>query len=886
MQRPLPSNTLRQTGGRHVRPAAGFCFSALMLGCTPYGSELADTLVGPDDGDDEAEGELEAVYEPLTDGDREQPVETHAEDPRCFADAHLERAWEIAEPNAEPETGMMGVQRDEKFLALPLQRTKFDTVVTGTVAETEVTQVFANPFDTPIEAVYVFPLHERAAVDDYHLTIGDRTIRGQMKTRKDARDTYEQAKQDGRAAGLLEQERPNVFTQSVANIPPGAVIEVSIHVVTPLDQENGRYSLVLPTVVGPRFIPGASVGHQGTGVADDTTQVPDASRITPPMMPEGYTACADLDVTVAIESGLRPRGLRSQYHDVDIRREGDVAFIELDRKAGPVLANRDFMLSWDLGGNQPQAAIVAQPSKDGGGYFTLTVQPPRAVPDEQAMPRELVFVVDTSGSMEGLPLDTAKQLMRHALGDMRPDDMFNVLRFDETASGLSSTMLPATSGNIEKGLAYVDAMNGMNGTNMLDGIHAALDLPREPGRMRMVLFLTDGYIGNEAEIFKLLERDISDARLFSMGVGSSVNRYLLDGMARVGRGTVTYVGSDGSMASMIERFYERIETPVLTDIEIDWQGAQVAEVLPGRIPDLFAGQPLTVFGRYEGQPSGEIIVRGQLDGKQVELPVAFDIATADGAVGVSSIWARNKVDELLGYPMLTTPNEVGSDTEKAVVELALQYRIMTDFTSFVAVDEQRIVAPNGEIRTVVQPLPIPMGTTYGGLTGEEIGESYGVGGLGLTGTGRGGGGSGSGTIGLGNTGLIGKGGGGSGYGTGSGAGFGGRGARVPTIRQAKPTVTGALEQDIIRRIVRAHINEVRSCYNDALTKDPNLAGNVTIEMTIGADGKLSASVVSANTTNDAALAQCIAKAAKKWTFPKPPGGGTVAVIYPFILSPG
>jgi Ca-activated chloride channel family protein len=873
MQRPLPSTTPRPTGGRSIFAAAGFCFSTLMLGCTPYGSELSDTLVGPDEeGEPGSDGELEAVYEPLTDDDREQPVESHAGDPRCFADAHLERAWEIADPSAEPETGMMGVQQGDKFLALPLQRTKFDTVVIGTVAETEVVQVFANPFDTPIEAVYVFPLHERAAVDDYHLTIGDRTIRGQMKTREDARDTYEQAKQDGRAAGLLEQERPNVFTQSVANIPPGAVIEVSMHVVAPLEQEHGRYSLVLPTVVGPRFIPGAS-------------QVPDASRITPPMMPEGYTACADLDVTVAIESGLRPRGLRSQYHDVDIHREADVAFVELDLEAGPVLANRDFVLSWELGSNQPQAAIVAQPSPDGaGGYFTLTVQPPRVVPDEQAMPRELVFVLDTSGSMNGLPLDTSKQLMRHALADLRPDDMFNVLRFDELASGLSSTMLPATPGNIEKGIAYVDQLSGGGGTHMLAGIEAALELPRERDRMRMVLFLTDGFIGNEAEIFALLERDIADARLFSLGVGSSVNRYLLDGMARVGRGTVTYAGNEQSMESVVERFYERIETPVLTDIEIDWQGASVAEVLPGRIPDLFAGQPLTVFGRYEGQPRGEIIVRGEVNGKQVELPVTFDIATADDVAGVSSIWARNKVDELLGYPMLTTPYEVGSATREAVVELALQYRIMTDYTSFVAVDEQRIVAPNGEIRTVVQPLPIPAGTTH-----ENFGEAYGVGGLGLVGTGRGGGGTSSGTIGLGNTGLIGKGGGGgtgSGYGTGSGGGFGGRGARVPMVRQASPTVTGSLDRDIIRRIVRAHINEVRSCYNDALSKDPNIAGHISIQMTIEANGKLSTAVVGANTTKDDALAQCIAKAAKKWTFPKPADGGTVTVIYPFQLSPG
>lgn len=851
MQRATTSQNSRPTGGRHMRPAAGFCFSALMLGCTPYGGTSEDTLASPDDGDGESEGELEAIYDPLVDDDREEPVETHPDDPRCFADAHLDTAWEIQDPNAEPDTGMMGIEKGGKVLALPLQKTKFDTVVVGTVAETEVVQVFANPFDEPIEAVYMFPLHERAAVDDYHLTIGDRTIRGQMKTRKDARDTYEQAKQDGRAAGLLEQQRPNIFTQSVANIPPGAVIEVSMHVVAPLEQEDGRYSLVLPTVVGPRFIPSEK-------------QVPDASSITAPILPEGYTACADLDVSVAIESGLRPRGLRSQYHDVEIKREGDVAFVELARKAGSVLANRDFVLSWDLGGQQPQAAIVAQPTADGaGGYFTLTVQPPRLVPDEQATPRELVFVLDTSGSMSGLPLDTAKQLMRHALADMRPDDTFNVLRFDDVASGLWSTMLPATKDNVEKGVAYVNALEGSGGTHMLHGIEAALELPRDPDRMRMVLFLTDGYIGNDAEVFALIERDIADARLFSLGVGSSVNRYLLDGMSRVGRGAVTYAGNEESMEAVVERFYERIETPVLTDIEIDWQGAKVSEVLPGRIPDLFAGQPLTVFGRYEGKPSGEVIVRGKVDGKTVELPVSFDIAKADDVEGVSSIWARNKVDELLGYPLLTNAREVGSDTEKAVVELALQYRIMTSFTSFVAVDEKRIVEPNGEIRTVVQPLPIPAGTTHEGFTGKG-GGGYG---MGLIGTG-GGGGSGS------------------GYGRGSGAGFGGSGARVPQVRQAKAEVMGSIDKDLIRRIVRAHINEVRHCYNAALVKDPNAAGRVAITWEINGDGKVSNASVSDNTTGDAALGKCIAAAVEKWQFPQVPGGGTVKITYPFMLEPG
>ncbi|MCA9696411.1 MAG: VWA domain-containing protein, partial [Myxococcales bacterium] len=318
---------------------------------------------------------------------------------------------------------------------------------------------------------------ERAAVDDYWLTIGERTIRGQMKTREDARQTYEDAKENGQAAGLLEQQRPNIFTQNIANIPPGQSIEVSMHIVQPLEQEAGVYSLVLPTVVGPRYIPGAPSSAAGT--QGGTDQVPDAAKVTAPLIPPGYTTCADLDVKVAIESGIRPRTLRSKFHEIDIDRQGDVAFIELDAdtEGKPVVANRDFILSWDLGRDQPQAAIVAQPDADGkGGYFTLTVQPPKQVADEEALPRELVFVVDNSGSMSGLPMDTSKALMRKALKGMRPDDTFTVLRFSESASGLSDQLLPATADNIERGIDYVNAMSGMGGTEMTEGIRAALSV--------------------------------------------------------------------------------------------------------------------------------------------------------------------------------------------------------------------------------------------------------------------------------------------------------------------------------------------------------------------------------------------------------------------------
>ena len=844
----------RNPDARKFPARVGFFVSLALLGCTPYGNELDDTLVAPSDEEIEAieADTLEPIYEPLPDDDEPGALVVDESDPRCSGDPPSDQAWELDDPQARPQGGQLEVHKEGKVLALPLRKTRFDTVVVGTVAETEVVQVFTNPFDEAIEAIYMFPLHEHAAVDDYWLTIGDRTIRGQMKTREDARATYEDAKREGRAAGLLEQERPNIFTQNVANIPPGESIEVSVHLVQPLEQSKGNYSLVLPTVVGPRFIPGADA-------------VPDASRVTAPILPDGAVTCAELEVSVAIETGMRARGLRSRFHDIDIRREGDVAFIELDDEAERLVANRDFVLSWDLGQHQPQAAIVAQANSDqSGGYFTLTVQPPVQVADEDALARELIFVVDNSGSMGGRPMDTAKGLMQAALAGMRPDDSFNVLRFSEAASGLAPAPLPANADNRAAGQAYVREMEGMGGTHMLSGIEAALGMDHDDQRMRLVMFLTDGFIGNEHEIFEVIERDIGDARLFALGVGGSTNRFLLDGMARVGRGYVSYPDYEQDIDAAVAEFYERIETPVLSDIEIDWQGLAVAEVLPGKIPDLFAGQPLTVFGKYEGQPSGEIVVRARgASGKLVELPVRFEMATAEDFEGVSSVWARSKIDELLSYPMRSSNRSIDDDLEQAVVDLALQYRVMTEYTSFVAVDEQRIVNPDGTVRTVVQPLPVPEGTSAANF--------------------------GEGTIALGSTGLIGKGGGGgvgSGYGRGAGAGFGGRGKRVPQVRQAKAAVQGSLDKDIIRRIVRAHINEVRSCYNQALTKDPNVGGKVTIQFEIGPEGKVSSASVQTNGTGDTTLGTCVAKMVKRWTFPKPPGGGSVSVAYPFNLSPG
>ncbi len=871
---------------------------ALCVACTPTYEDGASAFVAPadssapvEDPDYVAEADPEAEVAPARPAPKpgelqeQGPEVAKAEGPLCERGKPLTKAYALEGQPDDLAGGLLKTRVGDKWMALPLKETRFDTRVVGTVAETDVTQTFHNPYtDKPLEAIYVFPLADDAAVDDYWIHLDERHIHGVIKKREEARKLYEQAKQAGQSAALLDQERPNIFTQSVANIPPGGSIEVEMHVVQPLHQENGRYELSLPTVVGPRFIPGNPVSHKGTGRVPDTDQVPDASKITPPVL-TNRVSCAELKVAVGIEGGLPVTGLKSQYHRVLTGPYGDQTHVELARDGE--LPNRDFVLSWSLAGDKPRASLMAQRDTDGeGGYFTLTIQPPHTPPGDKERPRELIFVVDNSGSMGGTPIETAKKAILKSLANLGPNDSFQVMRFSETASGMGPTLLANTSDNQRRAREYVASMSGMGGTQMIEGIKASLGYPQtRRDAMRVVLFLTDGYIGNEVDIFKEIEKTIGETRLFSLGVGGSVNRYLLEGMARTGRGAVTYMGPGEKPDKVVNRFYERIAHPVLTDIKLDWGSMAVSEVLPGKIPDLFSGQPVVVYGRYSGNPSGTVKLQGTLGDQAFELPVKVNFADANDSEGLASMWARTKVDDLEGYPFVRRDDPDSREKSKqAVTNLALEYSIMTQYTSFVAVDERKVKQPDGSYRTVVQPVDLPAE-----VSPDAVGEAYGVGGLGLVGTGRGGGGTGYGTIGLGNTGLIGKGGGGgtgSGYGRGSGAGFGGAGKRVPQVRQAKAQVTGSLDKDIIRRIVRAHINEIRSCYNQGLSKDPNLKGRVTIKFTIGQDGKVTKAEVDATTLGNQAVETCMEKALLRWLFPKPAGGGVVSVTYPFVLEPG
>jgi Ca-activated chloride channel family protein len=599
-------------------------------------------------------------------------------------------------------------------LRLPLQHTEVSIRVAGFVARATVTQHYTNPFERPIEAVYTFPLPHDAAVDAMTMHVGDAVIRGVIQRRDEARATYERAVQAGKRAGLIEQERPNLFTQSVGNIMPGDAIRIEISYVDILDyRDEGAFELVFPMVVGPRYIPGTTVaGKAGTGWAPDTDAVPDASRITPPVLRPGERSGHYISLHVELDAAVEIHGVHSVSHAVDIETlspsRRDIRLHPSDR-----IPNKDFILRYAVAGKAPEMALIPHHRAETGGYFTLIVLPQQTVTDAQAVPRDLIFVLDTSGSMHGEPMAKSREAMGRLIAWMRAADRFNIVRFAGDTGTLWSEPRPATAANRREAERFVEALRGAGGTEMRKGIVEALAQPADAGRMRIAILLTDGYVGDEAQILAAIEQERRGARVFTLGVGSSVNRYLLDRAATVGRGEAFYVRQDEDATAIIERFFHRIDRPALAHVEIDWGNLAVSDVTPQRIPDLWQGQPIEVHGRYARGGTGRITLRGQLGAEPYEqhLGVRLPEAHAENAV-MATVWARARVKDL----MLALAGGQDEGTAEAITALGLEYRIMTQWTAFVAVQET-IVNVGGKTRTVVQPVELPEGVDYEGVFG-------------------------------------------------------------------------------------------------------------------------------------------------------------------------
>ncbi|NQT41031.1 MAG: VWA domain-containing protein, partial [Planctomycetes bacterium] len=516
---------------------------------------------------------------------------------------------------AKPDTGSEGrldaFGPEGKALgSCPLKHTDVEVDISGFIARVKVTQKFHNPFADKIEAVYVFPMSQNAAVDDMTMTVGDRVIKGEIKERGEAKQIYEAAKAQGKVASLLDQQRPNIFMQSVANIEPGEQVEIEISYSETLDWKDGEYQFDFPMVVGPRYIPGAATGTPGPGWAPPTDQVPDANRITPPVAAEGTRAGHDISLTVRLEAGLPIRRLDSKQHQITVEyADSEKTGATIQLKDLKTIPNKDFVLVYETAGTEIEDAVLVH-TDERGKFITLVLQPPKRVRPKAIVPKELVFVIDKSGSMRGFPIDTAKKAMSLCIEGLQPNDTFNLMTFAGGVGFCFDKPVPNTDENRRKAQAYLETLQGSGGTEMMKAIHACLAGQDDPERVRVVCFMTDGYVGNDMAIIDAVAKNVGTARVFSMGIGTSVNRFLLDGMARAGTGDVHYILNDQQAGGAAERFFERVRMPVLTDIELDFGGLEIEEVYPKHIPDLFSAKPVVIKARYKKGGKGTITLRG------------------------------------------------------------------------------------------------------------------------------------------------------------------------------------------------------------------------------------------------------------------------------------
>jgi Ca-activated chloride channel family protein len=623
-------------------------------------------------------------------------------------------------------------EKGEVTALCPLKHTDVKAEVSGFLSRVVVTQEFENPFKDKIEAVYTFPLPQNAAVDDMTMRVGDRMVRGRIKPREEARAIYEAARNNGHVASLLDQERPNIFTQSVANIQPGERVTITISYVETLKYQDGAYEFVFPMVVGPRYIPGTPYGKQGGGWSPDTTQVPDASRITPVVAAKGTRAGHDISLEVALDAGVPIDELKAVNHETELERPtAHSAIVRL--KSRNEIPNKDFVLRYDVAGRKIEDALMVHRAPHGSrndGFFTFILQPPDRVTAEDVMPKEIVFVLDTSGSMDGFPIEKAKESMKLALDGLYPQDTFNLITFAGDTHILFPQPVPATRANLEKAQAFLSSRNGSGGTEMMKAIKAALDPSDAQDHVRIVCFMTDGYVGNDLEIIGEVQKH-PNARVFSFGIGSSVNRFLLDKMAEEGRGEVEYVSLNDNGSAAARRFHERVRNPLLTDVQIDWAGLPVTDVYPKRIPDLFSAKPVVVCGRFNQGASGTIKLKGKIAGRDYVRDIPVELPDSEARHDVlATLWARTKIDELMSRDYTGTQYGVPrADVKEEVTQLGMDYRLMTQFTSFVAVEEMTIT-DGGQPRRVDVPVEMPDGVSHDGVFGARKDEQAGAAGAG------------------------------------------------------------------------------------------------------------------------------------------------------------
>ncbi len=583
--------------------------------------------------------------------------------------------------------------------------------ISGMVLRATLKQYFRNDSQQWMEGIYVFPLPDHAAVDRLRIHVGERIIEGVIKERKQARALYVQAKREGKRSALVEQERPNMFTTSVANIAPGETVVVEIAYQQTLEYRDGRFSLDFPMTITPRYIPGAPLQESssqvmsGNGWARNSDQVPDASRITPPMVRASGQQRNMINISASLDAGFPLAEINSLYHDIRIDRQQQQYRLKLQR---PVAMDRDFELVWTPAvGNAPNAAFFKQ-TLEGEDYGLIMIMPPQADQAQRAqqavLPREVILVIDTSGSMAGQSIEQARQALLMALDTLTPTDRFNVIEFNSTTRKLFTDAVFADSQSLMMARRFVSNLRSSGGTEMADALRAALGGDEAEGFVRQVIFITDGSVGNEKALFNLIEDRLGNSRLFTVGIGAAPNAYFMHRAAEFGRGSYTFVRTQDEIAARMQTLFERLSSPLLGDLQIDWSGTLPTEVWPQRISDLYSGEPVLVAVKLNPD-NDSLTLRGKTLNTSWQRQLKLDqYASRDG---IAAIWARKKIAQLMDEQRRQGSSE---QLRTQIVDLALHHRLVSKYTSLVAIDSQPVRAGNDALNSAAIPNNMPAGS--------------------------------------------------------------------------------------------------------------------------------------------------------------------------------
>lgn len=720
---------------------------------------------------------------------------------------------------------------------LPLKSTSVIVNISGVIADIKVTQVYKNNGKTPLEAIYVFPASTKVAVYGMKMTIGERIINAEIKTRDEARQDYEDAKQQGKRASLLEQQRPNVFQMSVANIMPGDVIKVELSYTELLVPTDKTYEFVYPTVVGPRY------SNQPADTA------PASERwIQNPYLHQGELPTYTFDITVNLATGLPIHKVYCTSHKVNVDFDGqEIAAVKLD-ESERYGGNRDYVLKYRLNGEQIESGLLLYKGEH-ENFFLLMMQPPKRVEISQILPREYIFIVDVSGSMHGFPLDISKELLKDLIGKLRPTDKFNVLLFAGGSSVMSGHSLPATAENIRKAINLIERQRGGGGTELLPALKRALALPKADGYSRTIVIATDGYVSVEEQAFDLIRNNLGNANMFTFGIGSSVNRHLIEGMATVGMGEPFIITNPKEAKTKANDFRKLIQSPVLTQINVDYGKFRTYDVEPLSIPDVLAERPVIVFGKWKGKPEGKIILSGIAGDKPyADVIDVSKVKPLDNNTALRYLWARYRIKLLSDYNRLRPDDE----RIKEITNLGLTYNLLTAYTSFVAIDTE-VRNDDGKQTTVNQPLPLPQG-----VSDYAIGNSY-------------------------------KRVSSAPYLSQQFSSTGGMGFVHEEVAQTekdkrhvkagKITISGSLSKNAVQKVLQQHINNIQSCYAKS-----GLKGKFTVKLVIGSNGNVKSVSIFLSELKNKNAEKCIVRQIKKWQFPAAQKGKETKAIITLVFT--